>query len=240
MALIECREMFPSIRNTARYTILMPEEGARAAKAVLWLLPVRRGYANDWVRYTGIELWARKAGLVVVMPEGLSSDFCNMKYGMNWWTFLSEELPEHLETLFGLPMENNLVFGAEMGAVGAVKLALRQPERFKAAGAVGVDFSCVAAYAKGEIESHDLEAIYGKLPVAEDVLEACDPLRLAKRCAPSDSPLFLSRADVGVQAIADAGTHPVLWREAAASDWEGYGECLKEFLEKTIAKEGKA
>lgn len=238
MALIECREMFPPIRNTMRYALLMPEEGAQAAKAVLWLLPVRRGYANDWVRYTGIELWARRMGLAVVMPEGLSSDFCNMKYGMNWWTFLSEELPEHLKTLFGLPTENNLVFGAEMGALGAVKLALRQPERFAAAGAVGADFTCVAAYARGEIQSHDMEAIYGKLPVAEDMLEACDPLRLAKRCAPSDSPLFLSRSDAGAQAIADAGTHPIRWCEAAASDWEAYGSSLKEFLEKTIAKEG--
>lgn len=237
MALIECREMFPSLRNTTRFSILMPEEGGKAAKNVLWLLPVRRGYASDWIRYTSIELWARKVGIAVVMPEGLSSDFCNMKYGMNWWTFVTEELPQHLKGLFGLSMENNLCFGIEMGALGAIKLGLLCPERFTAVGAVNVDFTCVEAYANGSIECHDMEAIYGERPVSEDVLSANDPMRIVEVCAPADTTLFLNLSNKGAQTIAKKSGHPVIWCQTAPTDWETYGTCLKEFIDKTVAKE---
>lgn len=215
----------------------MPEEGGEAAKNVLWLLPVRRGYASDWVRYTNIELWARKAGIAVVMPEGLSSDFCNMKFGMHWWTFVSVELPQHLKRLFGLNMENNLCFGTEMGALGAIKLGLHCPERFKAVGAVNVDFSCVNAYANGKIECHDMEAIYGERPVSEEVLSTSDPMRIVQACAPADTALFLNRSDNGAQAIANKAGHPVIWCQTAPTDWETYGTCLKEFLDKSFVKD---
>lgn len=238
MALIECREMMPSLRNTTRFFILIPEEGAVAAKAVLWLLPVRRGHANDWVRYTSIELWSRKAGIAVVMPEGLSSDFCNMKYGMHWWTFISEELPQHLNRLFGLyTEENNLCFGAEMGALGAIKLGLLYSERFTAVGAVDTDFTCVEAYANGDIECHNMETIYGKWPVSEDVLSASDPMRIVEACVPADTTLFLKWSDNGAQTIASKSGYPVIWCNTEPIDWETYGTCLKEFLDKTVAKE---
>ena len=164
MALIEGREMFSSIRNSTRFSLLLPEGGARAADGVLYLLPVRRGLSTDWVRYTGIELLSRRWNLAVVMPEGVSSDFCNMVYGMKWWDYLTEELPEYLNAVFGLPA-GSLCFGAEMGGLASVRLGLSFPERFSAAGAVGTDFLRVSRFTEGQQPDHDMESIYGAAPV---------------------------------------------------------------------------
>lgn len=239
MAFVEGREMFKTIRNSSRFALLLPEDGAAAAEAVLYLLPVRRGLATDWVRYTGIELWARKRNIAVVMPEGVSSDFCNMVHGMKWWDYLTEELPEYLKTVFGLPEERCFCFGAEMGAIASTKLGLICPEKFAAAGAVGADFSRISRYALGEVHDHDMESVYGELPVADEILASGDPLRIAAECQKAENLLFLNRSDAGVQQIVEACGRSICWCDASAEDWEGYGNCLKEFLEKVIDKDAK-
>ena len=215
MALIEGREMFSSIRNSTRFSLLLPEGGARTARAVLYLLPVRRGLATDWVRYTGIELLARRMNLAVVMPEGVSSDFCNMVYGMKWWDFLTEEL-------------------AEMGGLAAIRLGLRFPERFSAVGAAGTDFLRVARFAEGRLADHDLESIYGAAPVPEAILDQYDPLRLAARPSAPKPALFLCREDEGAETLAKGSEQQVHWFRSSGRSWEEYGDCLEEFLENTM------
>ena len=233
MALIEGREMFSSIRNSTRFSLLLPEGGARTARAVLYLLPVRRGLATDWVRYTGIELLARRMNLAVVMPEGVSSDFCNMVYGMKWWDFLTEELPDYLNAVFGLPA-GSLCFGAEMGGLAAVRLGLRFPEQFSAVGAAGTDFLRVARFAEGRQADHDLESIYGAAPVPEAILDQYDPLRLAARPSVRKPALFLCREDEGAETLAKGSEQQVHWFRSSGRSWEEYGDCLEEFLENTM------
>ena len=229
MALIEGRDMFSSIRNSARFSLLMPEGGAKAARAVMYLLPVRRGLATDWVRYTEIEMLARERKIAVVMPEGIGSDFCNMVYGMKWWDYLTEELPEYLKRVFALP-PGTLCFGAEMGGLGSLKLALRRPEQFIAAGAAGTDFLRVSRYAAGETADPDLESVYGPLPVAEERLEQSDPLRLAVRRGQPKSALFLCPEDEGVREVAERYGEGVHWLQTRGTGWKKYGACLEEFL----------
>lgn len=236
MALIEGREMFKSIRNSTRFSLLLPEGGA-SASAVLYLLPVRRGLSTDWVRYTGIELWAQKWNVAVIMPEGVSSDFCNMVHGMRWWDYLTEELPEYLKTVFGLSNERCFCFGAEMGAIASIKLALLCQERFVAAGAVGTDFSLISRYSQGEKTDHDMESIYGKAPVPDEILMKSDPIRIAAECKAGDTVLFLNRSDIGSLKIAQLCEQNICWSESSAEDWEGYGRCLKEFFETVIDKD---
>lgn len=238
MAFVECRESFETIKNSTRLSLLLPEEGA--ARAVLYLLPVRRGFSTDWVRYTGVELWARKWKLAVVMPEGLSSDFCNMRYGMRWWDYLTEELPQYLTSVLGRPSDRRLCFGAQMGALASLKLGLLQPGRFAAVGAVGEDFRRVSRYATGHSVCADMESIYGERPVPDNLLDMSDPLRIAARCEKEGAALFLSRRDGGTGAIADACRRPVRWFAHEGEGWDGYGECLKEFLQCTLGKEANA
>ena len=69
------------------------------------------------------------------MPQVHRSFYADEAYGMRFWTFLSEELPQVVERFFRVSTrrEDTFVAGLSMGGYGALKWALRQPDRFAAA-----------------------------------------------------------------------------------------------------------
>jgi S-formylglutathione hydrolase FrmB len=102
---------------------------------VLYLL---HGLSDDdtiWLRRTSIERYVAPLGLAVVMPQVHRSFYADEHYGGRYWTFLSEELPELLRSWFRVSQrrQDTFVAGLSMGGYGAVKWALRQPDRFAAA-----------------------------------------------------------------------------------------------------------
>jgi S-formylglutathione hydrolase FrmB len=92
---------------------------------------------NDtaWLRGTSIERYVEPLGLAVVMPQVHRSFYSDEVGGPRFWTFLSEELPAVVASFFRLSprREDTFVAGLSMGGYGALKWALRQPERFAAA-----------------------------------------------------------------------------------------------------------
>src|SRR3712207_712691 len=112
---------------------------------VLYLL---HGLSDDdtiWLRRTSIERYVAPIGLAVVMPQVHRSFYADEHYGGRYWTFLSEELPARVGSWFQVSQrrEDTFVAGLSMGGYGALKWALREPERFAAAaslsGAVHVE-----------------------------------------------------------------------------------------------------
>jgi S-formylglutathione hydrolase FrmB len=102
---------------------------------VLYLL---HGLSDDdtiWSRRTSIERYVAPLGLAVVMPQVHRSFYADEHYGGAYWTFLSEELPQLVGSWFAVSQrrEDTFVAGLSMGGYGALKWALRQPERFAAA-----------------------------------------------------------------------------------------------------------
>jgi S-formylglutathione hydrolase FrmB len=102
---------------------------------VLYLL---HGLSDDdtiWLRRTSIERYVAPLGLAVVMPQVHRSFYADEHYGGRYWTFLSEELPSLIASWFQVSQrrEDTFVAGLSMGGYGALKWALRQPERFAAA-----------------------------------------------------------------------------------------------------------
>ena len=73
--------------------------------------------------------------LVVVMPSVHRSFYTDMKYGAKYWGFISKELPQIVKAFFPISSqrEDTFVAGLSMGGYGALKLALRCPEKFAAA-----------------------------------------------------------------------------------------------------------
>jgi putative tributyrin esterase len=108
---------------------------AEGPPPVLYLL---HGLSDDdttWLRRTSIERYAAPLGLAVVMPQVHRSFYADETYGMKFWTYLSDELPRVVRGFFRVspkPAET-FVAGLSMGGYGAMKWALRQPERFAAA-----------------------------------------------------------------------------------------------------------
>jgi S-formylglutathione hydrolase FrmB len=102
---------------------------------VLYLL---HGLSDDhttWLRRTSVERYVDALGLAVVMPQVHRSFYTDQAYGGRYWTFLTEELPELVGSLFRVSdrREDTFVAGLSMGGYGAFKWALRHPERFAAA-----------------------------------------------------------------------------------------------------------
>jgi S-formylglutathione hydrolase FrmB len=134
MAMIRCDFGSETLGLDTSMTVLLPEE-TDAPPPVLYLLHGLTDDATAWTRFTSIERYAAAKGLAVVLPQVHRSFYANEAYGMRFWDFLSEDLPLAVERFFRVSTEraDTFVAGLSMGGYGAMKWALRQPERFAAA-----------------------------------------------------------------------------------------------------------
>ena len=110
--------------------------GNYGKKKTLYLLHGGSDDCSLYLRRTRIEEYAMEYDLAVVMPEVRNSFYANMVHGKNYFTFLSEELPQVMENIFPLTnqSEERFVLGNSMGSHGAFKWALNRPDFFAAAG----------------------------------------------------------------------------------------------------------
>jgi S-formylglutathione hydrolase FrmB len=161
---------------------------------VLYLL---HGLSDDdtaWTRYTSIERYAAERGLAVVMPQVHRSFYADERHGARFWTFLSTELPTIVAALFRVSERraDTFVAGLSMGGYGALKWALRQPERFAAAASLSGALD-IPGRAPGSLPPHvreTLDRIFGAATIAgtDD-----DLLHLARSADPQTlPPLYLA------------------------------------------------
>ena len=140
------------------------------APPVLYLL---HGLSDDdtiWTRRTSIERYVAPLGLAVVMPQVHRSFYADESYGGDYWTFLSEELPALVGSFFRVSQErrDTFVAGLSMGGYGAMKLALRHPDRFAAAASLSgaLDVARLAATRLGDEDPRLFDRIFGGRDVA--------------------------------------------------------------------------
>lgn len=105
-------------------------ERPRADFPIIYLL---HGLSDDhtcWWRYTSVERYANQRGFILVMPEVQRSFYTDMDKGLDYFTFISQELPTIIERLIGYKhrRENTFVAGLSMGGYGALKCGFSRPE----------------------------------------------------------------------------------------------------------------
>ncbi|MBE7029194.1 MAG: esterase family protein [Clostridia bacterium] len=93
------------------------------------------GLSDDesiWLRRTSIERYANRYGVCVVMPCGGRSFYTDMKYGGKYYTYIAEEVPKVIGEFFNVSdkREDTYIAGQSMGGYGALKIALKNPDRF--------------------------------------------------------------------------------------------------------------
>lgn len=96
------------------------------------------GLSDDhtiWLRRTSIERYADAKGICVVMPDGDTSFYTDMKYGKKYYTFIAKELPRIICQFYNVSdkREDNYIAGLSMGGYGALKIGLRNCNYFCAA-----------------------------------------------------------------------------------------------------------
>lgn len=131
----ELRFFSPALQKQTSAIILLPEPQAPKPWSTLYLL---HGLSDDhtiWTRRTSIERYVEGLPLVVVMPDGGRSFYCDAHQGFAYGTAIGSELPRVTESYFPVrrEREGRSVAGLSMGGYGAFRLALGNPDRFCAA-----------------------------------------------------------------------------------------------------------
>lgn len=150
------------------------------------------GDHSAWTRNTRIELYGNVRRVMTVSMDLEESFCCDMKCGRKYFTYVTEELPRLVQSLFpSSPLrEDNFVAGFSMGAHCSMKVALRCPEKYAAvwsmSGAKDQVKMDQMARAQGILASNDLiEAAFG--PMDQVRGGENDLITLARELAESDS-----------------------------------------------------
>lgn len=85
------------------------------------------------IRYTNAEAYAQKNCVMLVIPSLPNSFFLDTDYGMKYGTFLTEELPKVIRSLFASSpcRKDNFIVGYAMGGSGAMAAAIRRPDLYR-------------------------------------------------------------------------------------------------------------
>ena len=84
--------------------------------------------------YTAANRYAMDNHLAIVYISAPMSFYSDMKYGMKYYTYITEELPVFLKSAYNLdfPREKTFLAGLSMGGYGTLKIGLNHPEMFGA------------------------------------------------------------------------------------------------------------
>ena len=138
MAHIQANILPKSLGYRTNIEIIIPQDKEKTAPAekILYLLHGLGQDCSAWGRYSRIEEYAEVHNYAIIMPSVQRSFYMDMSYGSDYFTYVSEELPQIVEQLFNLKhiREKTFVAGLSMGGYGALKCALSRPD-FYAAGA---------------------------------------------------------------------------------------------------------
>ena len=145
MAHLRCDFFSEALSLSTSMTVILPQTTptqigmvGRTGAGLPPVLYLLHGLSDDdttWLRRTSIERYVAALGVAVVMPAVHRSFYTDEAAGGRYWSFLSEELPALVSTFFRVSerRSDTFVAGLSMGGYGALKWALRQPERFAAA-----------------------------------------------------------------------------------------------------------
>lgn len=143
MALVSVHYRSDQLKKNVEILLTVPDCSGAFRKPlseypVVYLLHGLSEDASSWIRKSNAERYALERGLVLVMPSADRSMYCDGVLGQNYFTYLTRELPEYLEKVFGLSRrrEQNFIMGFSMGGFGAARAALSFPEQYAAWGSL--------------------------------------------------------------------------------------------------------
>ena len=119
-------------------TIITPNEWQREGQYnVAYLLHGLCGDHKTWLDYSLLPVYANAGNTIYILPEAGRSFYTDMQYGLPYFTYLTEELPQICQRFFRLTAEreHTAILGCSMGGYGALKCALRKPEQYGSCGA---------------------------------------------------------------------------------------------------------
>lgn len=143
---------------------------------VLYLLHGAYGDYTDWMRLTSIEKYAQNHKLAVVMPSAANSFYEDMFRGSAYLTYLTEELPKFVSSVFPISArrEDNFTAGLSMGGYGALRLAFTKPEQYAACASLSGAIDIVGCKMQNDSGTVDGPFLWDSILEDADKLEGSD------------------------------------------------------------------
>ncbi len=142
MAFLQLNYFSKALKMNVAVNVILPERANKESGVgapdvesykTLYLFHGNSDNYTSWMRRSSIERYVAEYGIAVVMPEVGRSWYTDTCYGANYFTFVTEELPDVCRSYFkgmSAKREDNLVAGLSMGGYGALKAALTYPDRY--------------------------------------------------------------------------------------------------------------
>ena len=180
MAHLTCTFSSECLKMNTSITVILPEQVEMNSIKVIYLLHGLADNCSGLSRYTVVERYAREYGVAVVIPEVQRSFYTDLDMGLNYFSYVLDELPKVCQRFFGFSSkrEQNYIMGLSMGGYGALKCVLNRPERFAGCAAFSPVTDIQERVDSAEFaEKQEFKAIFGTDLV---VPEEGDLFKLAK------------------------------------------------------------
>ncbi len=135
MSFVTAKFFGNSIQKSTELYAILPDRPGRFP--VLYLL---HGLSDDhtmWQRRTRIEWYVRDLPLIVVMPDGHRSWYCNQPWpgGLAYEDHIYKDVVGYVDQTFPTitSVKSRAIAGLSMGGYGAMMLAMRHPDVFSTA-----------------------------------------------------------------------------------------------------------
>ena len=157
MAFLELTLSSAVLQMHTSVRVILPDTGDLSKVPAIYLLHGLTDNCTGWTRYTACELYAREHGVALILPEVQRSFYIDGVHGLNYFTYVSQELPREMHRIFGLSTqrEKNFVMGLSMGGYGALKCALTHPQNY--AGAASFSGVCDIASFFGSVSQGNMD-----------------------------------------------------------------------------------
>jgi S-formylglutathione hydrolase FrmB len=139
-------------------TIFAPDQSQEEGPyKVCYLLHGLHNDQNAWLDSTMLQVFARDYRTMFVLPTVGRSFYTDMKYGYNYFSYVSEELPRIIKRVFNISagQADTAVIGCSMGGYGALKAALSKPEQYGFCGAISAACLFIREHLDGLRENTD-------------------------------------------------------------------------------------
>lgn len=242
MALFEGSLRSEVLRMDTAVTVSLPQNREKGNPPVLYLLHGLGDNHAAWSRRSNIDRYADQEGVAVVMPEVQRGFYTDMAYGPAYFTYITEELPRLCAAFFRVSEDpaHTYIAGLSMGGYGALKAALRHPDRYAAAGCFSgaVDIRARMAAEDNPMTPSEIQAVSGgDLAPDDDIMMlTARAVNTGKKlpalyitCGLSD---FLYEDNQRLRQQLDFLHIPYVYEEwAGAHEWDFWDRSVRQFLQ---------
>lgn len=233
-------------------SIVAPDKFSKQPYKVVYLLHGICGRSGDWIDYSMLPNYSKEYQAIFIMPEVARSFYSDMQYGLDYFSYITEELPLMSNSILNISprREDIAIIGASMGGYGALKAALSNPQNYSFCGAFSSPCLMLKEhlqYSEGALKFKELfgdrlfkdfQAIFGEKiewNPKEDVIELAKKFtditlmpKFFLTCGTND--LFYNDNKRFYNILQDSGFDSIFDEWQGNHDWIFFDEALKRAL----------